>query len=342
MKFTNPQLTRFQKSQDPEIRAALIYGPDEGLVRERAKTLMAAIAEDPGDPFRVVEMDLAAVLDDPARLPDEAAAISMMGGRRVVRITGAGDRLTKLFTSFLDELPGDGFVIVSAGELAAKSSLRKLFEGSNVAFALACFSDSAETRDALIDSILGQAGYELEQDARAYLNDHLGNDRMVSRQELEKLALYKSDDKTPITLVEASLNIGDSAARAFDEAGSAALSGQLPALLASLGTAYQGGDNPVGVLRLVSRRLQRMHLVAAMSEQGASMDAGFKALRPPAFSREANEMRRLLNRWNAGRLAEALRIVNEAEQQCKTTGMPAEAICTRALMRLAGAARQAA
>ena len=72
------------------------------------------------------------------------------------------------------------------------------------------------------------------------------------------------------------------------------------------------------------------------------MDAGFKALRPPAFSREASEMRRLLNRWNAGRLAEALRIVNEAEQRCKTTGMPAEAICTRALMCLAGAARQAA
>ncbi|TDI60937.1 MAG: hypothetical protein E2O92_04355 [Alphaproteobacteria bacterium] len=165
---------------------------------------------------------------------------------------------------------------------------------------------------------------------------------MVSRQELEKLALYKGNGDTPITLEEASVNIGDSAARAFDEAGSAALSGQLPALLTSLQTAYQGGDNPVGILRLVSRRLQRMHLVAAISEQGGSMDAGFKSLRPPAFSREAAEMRRLLGRWNAGRLAEALRIVNEAEQMCKTTGMPAEALCTRALMRLAGAARQAA
>jgi DNA polymerase-3 subunit delta len=342
MKYSNTQLARFQKSLDPAIRAALIYGPDEGLVRERAKTLLTAIAEDPGDPFRVVEMDLAAILDDPARLADEAAAISMMGGRRVVRITGGGDRLTKIFAGFLDELPGDGFVIVSAGELGAKSSLRKLFEGCDTAFAVACFSDNAETRDALIDSVLTKAGYQLDRDARTYLNEHLGNDRMVSRQELEKLALYKGDDDQPITLAEASVNIGDSATKAFDEAGSAALGGQLPALLASLETAYQGGDNPVGILRLVSRRLQRMHLVAAMSDQGGSMDAGFKALRPPAFSREANEMRRLLGRWNAGRLAEALRIVNEAEQQCKTTGLPAEAICTRALMRLAGAARQAA
>ena len=164
---------------------------------------------------------------------------------------------------------------------------------------------------------------------------------MISRQELEKLVLYKGDDQTPINLEDVSVNIGDSAARAFDEAGSAALSGQIPNLFKALDTAYESGDNPVAVLRLVSRRLQRMHLVAAMAEGGSTMDAGFKALRPPAWSREANEMRRLLNRWNAPRLGEALRIINEAEQQCKTTGMPAEAICTRALMRLAGAARQA-
>ncbi|TDI57978.1 MAG: DNA polymerase III subunit delta, partial [Alphaproteobacteria bacterium] len=160
MKYSNSQLTRFQKSQDPAIRAALIYGPDEGLVRERAKTLVTAIAEDPRDPFRVVEMDMATILDDPARLADEAAAISMMGGRRVVRITGAGDRLTKNFATFLDDLPGDGFIVVSAGELAAKSSLRKLFEASDTAFTVACFSDNAETRDALIDSILIQAGHQ--------------------------------------------------------------------------------------------------------------------------------------------------------------------------------------
>ena len=341
MKYSNPQFARFQKTQDPAIRAALIFGPDEGLVRERAKALLATIVDDPGDPFRVYEMDSPALIDDPARLGDEAAAISMMGGRRVVRITNVGDRTTKIFKPFLEDPPGDGFVIISAGELAAKSSLRKLFESSDNAIALACYSDSAETRDALIDSIIIKAGFHIDQDARAYLNTHLGNDRMVSRQELEKLILYKGDDETPINLEDVSVNVGDSASRAFDEAGSAALSGQLPALIKALNKAYEEGDNPVGVLRLVSRRLQRMHLVASMSEAGNSLESGFKALRPPAFSREAGELRRLLSRWSAPRLGEALKIVSEAEQQCKSTGMPAEAICTRALMRLAGAARQA-
>ena len=156
MKYSASQFARFQKSQDEKIRAALIFGPDEGLVRERATTLLKAIAEDPTDPFRVCDMDSPALLDDPARLADEAAAISMMGGRRVIRITNAGDRTTKIFKGFLDDLPGDGFVIVTGSDLAAKSSLRKLFEGSDAAIALACFSDSAETRDALIDAIIGK------------------------------------------------------------------------------------------------------------------------------------------------------------------------------------------
>ncbi len=342
MKYAPSQFSRFLKSPQGPLRAGLIFGADEGLVRERAKLLLTAIAEDPSDPFRVCDMEISALADDLARLADEAAAISMMGGRRAIRITGATDRHSKIFKAFLEELPGDGFVIITAGELSAKGSLRKLFEGHDAAFALACYSDSAETRDSLIDAIVTKAGYQLDHEARSYLTDNLGNDRMVSRQELDKLVLYKGNDDSPISLDDVAAMIGDSAARAFDEAGSAALNGQFPALIKALNKAYDEGDNPVGLLRLVARRLQRLHLVAAIANNGSSMDAGFKSLKPPAFSREANEMRRLLNRWSAGRLIEAIRIINEAEQQCKSTGMPAEAICTRAMMRLAGAARQAA
>ena len=51
------------------------------------------------------------------------------------------------------------------------------------------------------------------------------------------------------------------------------------------------------------------------------------------------EMRQLLGRWTARKLATALALLLEAEMACKTTGMPAEAITARAMMRLVAAAR---
>jgi len=46
---------------------------------------------------------------------DEAAAISMMGGRRVVRVRGAGNELADLLDSFLDDPKGDALVVIEGG-----------------------------------------------------------------------------------------------------------------------------------------------------------------------------------------------------------------------------------
>src|SRR5688500_16076567 len=106
MKFTPAQLKRFTDKPDTKLRAILVFGADEGLVRERAGSVAKAIVEDPKDPFRVTDLDAAVLLADPARLADEAAAISMLGGRRLVKVGRAGDRHSGLFKEFLAAPPG--------------------------------------------------------------------------------------------------------------------------------------------------------------------------------------------------------------------------------------------
>ncbi|MBI1180401.1 MAG: DNA polymerase III subunit delta [Alphaproteobacteria bacterium] len=337
MKYTPAQLKRFVDRPDADLRALLLFGTDEGLVRERATAVAVAIAEDPKDPFRVADLDAGALLADPARLADEAAAISMMGGRRLVRVFQAADRLSSLFKGFLTDPPGDGFVLLIAGELSRGSSLRKAFEDAGNAAAVECANDSAETLDGLIDEILGKQG--VSEEARGHLRANLGGDRMVSRQELNKLALYKQGDDTPVSLGDARACVGDSSAEVFDAVGGAAVRGDMAALMAALARAADSGDSPIGLLRLTARRLQRLHLAASLVDRGVAVDAALRALKPPAFRREASEMRMLLGRWSVGKLAAALALLLEAEMQCKTTGMPAEAIAARAMMRLAAAAR---
>jgi DNA polymerase-3 subunit delta len=341
MKFTPAQLKRFTDKPDANLRALLIFGADEGLVRERAAACARAIVDDPKDPFRVTELDAAGLLADPARLADEAAAISMMGGRRLVRVGRAGDRHSVLFREFLAAPPGDGFVLVTGDDLGRNSSLRKAFEDAPNAAAIECGYDSAETLDSLIDHVLAGQGLTLTEDARMHLRANLGGDRMISRQELEKLALYKLGSDTTVTIEDARACVGDSSAEAFDAVGKAAARGDMKGLIAALAKAEETGESPIGLLRLTSRRMQRLHLVASLAERGVQIDAAFKMLKPPAFQQEGNEMRLLLNRWSVKKLATALQLLLEAEMLCKTTGMPAEAITARAMMRLVAAARSA-
>lgn len=343
MKFDARRFTQYLKEPSSEIRALLIFGADEGLVRERAGSVVRAIVEDVNDPFRVAELEAGAVASDPALLIDEAAAISMIGGRRLIRLSGVGDRLTAALESLLEAPPGDSLVVATAGELNARSKLRKLFESSPNAAAVACYSDNAAALDGLIESVLSARNLAIDTDAKSWLIQNLGSDRMISRQELEKLATYMgtgTDAVRTVGLEDAVACIGDSSAELFDQAGSATMHGDAPGMIRALGKAMEGGNSAVGILRLVARRIQRLHYVASAVEGGARRDAAFKGLTPPAFSREANEMSLLLSRWTAPRLARALELVNEAEAKCKTTGMPTEAICARTLMQLAHAAKQ--
>ena len=339
MKFTPAQLKRFTDRPDTQLRAVLVFGADEGLVRERAATVAAAIVDDPRDPFRVADLDAATLLADPARLADEAAAISMIGGRRLVKVGRAGDRHAKLFAEFLAEPPGDGFVLVTGDDLGRQSSLRKAFEEAPNAAALECGYDSAETIDSLIDQVLAGQRLIVSEDARTHLRASLGGDRMISRQELDKLALSKLGGDGTVSVEDARACVGDSSAEAFDAVGKAAARGDMKALIAALAKAEETGESAVGLLRLTSRRMQRLHLVASLTERGTPIDAAFKMLKPPAFQSEGNEMRQLLGRWTAKKLATALALLLEAEMACKTTGMPAEAITARAMMRLVAAAR---
>src|SRR5689334_13955283 len=109
---------RFVGQFPSHLVAALVYGPDQGLVRERAATVAKSVLPDLNDPFRVAELDESTIESDPARLWDEAAALSMIGGRRVVRVRSANNGLAPTFQKFLAAPPGDALIVIEAGDLA--------------------------------------------------------------------------------------------------------------------------------------------------------------------------------------------------------------------------------
>lgn len=341
MKLSGSRIGAFLRAPDAKLRLVLIHGPDRGLVRERAKNLARTVVDDLSDAFRVTELTADDVRSDGARIADELSQISFLGGRRVVFVRMDGEDISARLQPVLDTPPpGDALLIIEAGELSSRSPVRKAFEASPNAVAIPCYADDDQNVGALVDATFAEAGMNVDRQAREFLVAHLGSDRMVTRSELDKLALYAHGQKT-VSLEDAIAAVGDSGALSLDDIVFAAGEGNGGILDKTIERAMREGESTIGILRAALRHFHRLHLALGLMQQGRSPEEAMKALRPPVIFLHEKKFRRQLDLWSPDRARSALALISEAERDCKSTGVPDEALCHRALMRICLAAKRA-
>lgn len=346
MKIAASKADAFIAKPDPGVAALLLFGPDAGLVRERAQAFARHCVADIADPFHVTELTAAQILDDPGRLGAEMMAQSLMGGRRIVMVRWSQGlpRLDQRLAEIISALPlfaenrkahkDETALVLEAGDLTGRSALRSLFEAASGGAAIGCYADDERSLERIIQSTLSKAGFSLAPDANAYLVERLGGDRGMTRQELEKLVLYKQNaPDRQITIEDCRVLIGDSSALALDEMVDAAYAGKADEAGRHYDRAMTEGDSPIAVIRLMQRHGQRLHLMLAKRSQGMGEDALIQSERVH-FRREP-ALRQQLRLWAIARLERVLSDLTQAELDCKTTGMPDRVIAARILARVA-------
>lgn len=340
MKVSSQRADAFARKPDPKMLAVLVYGPDLGLVRERATALVHFGLAGKDDPFCLSELAGPNLKDDPARLRDEASAMPFGGGRRVVRVRDGRDDCAEACTRLLDGGGMDALVVIEAGDLPKRSALRRLFEGAANGAAIPCYADDGEALDGVIRGSLEAEKIRVSPGARVMLHERLGADRMLSRAELSKLASYVGPGAT-VEEADVEAVVGDANEASIDDVCFAAFGGDQAALDAALARAYADGLMPVVMVRAAMRHVERLMTVVSQIDGGGSAEQAVGALRPPIFFKRLSAFSGQVRRWKRDALLRAFARLMEAELRCKTTGLPAEAICNRALMEIAQAAGRA-
>ena len=343
MKIAPARADRFCAAPDATVRLVLIYGSNEGLVRARAEACVKAVAEEPDDPFRVTSLDPALLREEPGRLADEAAALSLTGGRRAVRLRGVAEAVVPAIRSCLALPATESLVVAEAGPLTPRSGLRRLCEQEASLAAIACYDESAEDAAALIEALCAERNLTVAPEAAAWLAERLGSDRRQIESGVEKIAVYLGDGESEsgaLTMEVAEACVGDAAEASADAVARLALSGDREGLDRAMSRALYGGVQPITILRAAARRLARLHLAVAAMEGGASRADAMSGLKPPVFPRERTAFAQEMARWPSARAARALGLLTRAERDCKASGGAPEAICWQALLRVARGARK--
>jgi DNA polymerase III subunit delta len=333
MKIAFKAVDAFLAKPEAQCRAVLVYGPDLGLVRERAGRIKKTVLAGNDDPFAYVELTEAILLDDPARLADELSAMSLMGGKRLILIRDAGDKLTKIIEGVSAFFHDQVFLVVMGDELPSRSSLRALFDKEPQFASLACYRDEARDVAAVIRKTFEEAGVNADRDAVEYLTGQLGNDRYVTRQELEKIIVYAGGSKR-LSLEEAEALVDYNRDTGLDDIVSAVADKNLVALEQMLTVQIREGNQPVSWLRALQRYFNRLYAIRAQMATGRSAGEVIAGLRPPVFFKQVPVLTRHAEQWDSHQIIKALKLLIEAELACKTSDLPILATSHRKLMRV--------
>jgi DNA polymerase-3 subunit delta len=325
-------VARFLKSPDPECRAVLVYGPDAGLVSERASALVEIFAKKAPGRTEAVRLDDRDFADDPARLEVELRTKPMFADSSIIRVS-AGQRLDAVSLKATLAEPSENFLIVEAGNLRPDSGLRKVFEKDKTAVALPCYADE-RTLAGMIDDELAEAGLSIDTDARTYLMTRLGADQALSRSEVAKLALYASGGET-ISEDDVDAIVGDAAETALENFVYAASGGDPAVALRELQRLSAAGTNNAAALAALGRHFTQLHRVASAQAGGGSFEDAVKSLRPrPHFKREPQFLAHC-KRWGATRLAQALPLIQDAIRRSRKSPDLEGPFAERVVLKLA-------
>lgn len=345
MKLAAKDIERAFKTLAKDHYCVLAYGPDAGGVRDiikRARTALVGGQEI--DPLSQVQISPEALTSDPSKLFDEAAQRAFFGGPKIIQVGPVTDTHLGPIATVLDsDVPA--YILIEAGNLPPKSKVRKLFEAAKNGYAIACYLDSERDIDQLIDTLLTGRGARLSRDARIFLRTHLGNDRSITRNELEKVALYagvgiEGAEPKSIELDDVRALIGSSAAETTDDIAAAAFSGLGDTADQLLLNALRDDTNGVEIARALARRCLRLMTAANHVSLGKTQEEAIKSLRPPVFWKDKSAFTAQLSRWRLSRLETCLSLIVQTEVALKSQGPTAESTLGRLVMQIAMAGRR--
>ena len=328
-------------SRPPAHAVVLIYGPDGGLVSERARKAATAFGAALDDPFATVTLDADEAAAEPGRVFEEAGTISMFGGKRLVWLRGSTQRnLARSIEPVLADPPTDALVLVEAGDLKPTSGLRKAVEKASAGMALPCYHDERAALDTMIDAEMREAGLVIDREAREHLKALLGGDRMASRSEVRKLALYAAGEET-VTSEHVEAIVGDASTSAQDGFVDAVATGRAHDAENAMATLLEAGTSPVALAGALLRHFQMLHRArTAMDASGRDAASTVGAMRPPVNFRRKPDVTRALQQWRARDLQAALARLSELGFQTRVAGPLANAhLATTALALSSHAAR---
>ncbi len=325
------------------VFSVLIYGPDSGGVSNLANKIAAQIVENPSDPFSCTTVNNERLSTESTLLFDEMSAISFFGGRKLVLFRNAEsnkettDAIDAVINGLSDGAKKGAFLLVTAGDLTPASPLRKLYEASQSAAALACYIEDEKDLAAKITRLFSQKGLRAtERGVVEFLAESCQGDSKIIESEIEKLDLYLEGRKE-VALEDVYATTGNSTETDLQDICDLVCAGKKVETEIALRKALDAGMAPIAIIRSLQRYIEKLHNCVNQVNEGKTVEAAVTSVRPPIFFKQVPVFRNHLNlmlKKPANDIWNAYSVLYDAESKLKESGSEPELLTSRALSKI--------
>ena len=320
------------------FQSFLLYGPNEGLIRQNIDIIYKNFS-------KVTECEKVYIsgkqLDESISiLNDEISAISLFSEKKFIVLESVKEKHASIIEGALSLDFKNTCMVIKQDNLAKSSSIRKLYETSKNHFCLACYDDDIKALSSLIEKFQKEHSITLDSDVKSFLLNNLSNDRMVIKNELEKILLSLSEDDRKVDIEKLKYILHDSAHTDFQQINNSILFGNIEKGSKSLEKLFNLGTNPVAILKSFNNYIMRIRLTQVELGKGKQFEEAIKVLKPPVFWKEKSDFKRHCLMWPANVIENIINEVLSSEIKCMTNNIIAKEQCEKTLFEISSTAKR--
>ena len=330
MKIKNYEIDKFCSNFNADHQAILIYGEDYGLKNERAEAIIKNYLDNSNN---IVELDIKSLISNPEVLSDELSSISLLADKKVIKIRDANDKISSIIENNINHTSKDCLLILISETLSPRSKLRLLFEQHKDAIILPCYSDTYTNIMNIIDNMFNNENIKIDINAKKLLANYLGVDRLVTKAEIEKAILYSGTSKE-LSLKDVSSFLSDQSSINIDKLYDLVLIGNIKKAYKILVQLQNEGISAIQILRAFTRQLQNLYSIKESVLLKNDINFVLDNFKPPIYFKRKDNIKLHANKWSFPMIKEALKMIANAEINCKSLKSNPEIITKHTILNI--------
>ena len=331
MKIPVKDIEQFIANTPKNIKAILLYGPDNGLIKIRVA--MLSKSHNIAGKFTYDQ-----IKSHPFLLLDSLNSINLFNSNltqeKVVLVECHGTGLVDPVLNLIKTSNYQGLIVFYAGELGPDSSLRRFFDTTPNVASIPCYIDDQASIIKVIQQIFKQRQITCEAGLISLLLHYIPmGDRSLIINEIEKILLFLNDKKQ-ITTSDIKDYLEVQGEVSFDKLSYQLSLRQVDETELLLNNLQNEGHNLVSIVRMVARHFTRLLQTRLLIDQGKTEQQALDALVPALFFKQINDFSKSIKLWNKVQLIEILQQLTEVELAAKKASLSAELTLKKLIMEI--------
>ena len=311
----------------------LVYGPNEGLVRNIVRSLSSIFKNNESADEIVLTAKI--IDEEPNKLMDEIQTFSMFSNKKIICIDMIKDKHSKIIEDIQNVEFKNVILILKSDNLTKSSKLRKIFDSSKSIFSIPCYEDDTRSIINLVQNFINDSNLNIDREIKNYLVQFLSNDRSLNENELEKIYLYQKDRKKNLTLEEVKVILNDSASTSLNKVNESIMYGKTKTASKIINKVFSEGTNSIAIIRSLINYMIRIQQTKIEIKKQKSFEEAIKILKPPLFWKDKDHFENHCKAWPLQDIEKNLNLLLNAEYKCKSESFLSPIICEKYILNIA-------